>query len=58
MPSQSFDETFVKFDDKQWSDTVKQLDQVMTDLEKLVESDPRAKAGIVGSNRSVAGQSE
>jgi hypothetical protein len=32
------DETFVKFDDKQWSDTIKQLDQVMTDLEKLVES--------------------
>ncbi|HYL46467.1 MAG TPA: DinB family protein [Candidatus Limnocylindrales bacterium] len=32
------DETFVKFDAKQWSDTVKQLDQVMTDLEKLVES--------------------
>ncbi|HEY1660575.1 MAG TPA: DinB family protein [Candidatus Sulfotelmatobacter sp.] len=31
------DETFVKFDDKQWADTVKQLDQVMTDLEKLVE---------------------
>src|SRR5271169_274410 len=25
------DETFVKFDDKQWADTVKQLDQVMTD---------------------------
>lgn len=32
------DETFVKFDAKQWADTVKQLDQVMTDLEKLVES--------------------
>jgi hypothetical protein len=32
------DETFVKFDAKQWSDTVKQLDQVMTDLDKLVES--------------------
>jgi hypothetical protein len=32
------DETFVKFDAKQWSDTVKQLNQVMTDLEKLVES--------------------
>jgi hypothetical protein len=28
----------VKFDSKQWTDTVKQLDQVMTDLEKLVES--------------------
>jgi hypothetical protein len=32
------DETFDKFDGKQWSDTVKQLDQVMTELEKLVES--------------------
>ena len=32
------DETFVKFDNKQWADTVKQLDRVMTDLEKLVES--------------------
>jgi uncharacterized damage-inducible protein DinB len=32
------DETFDKFDNKQWADTVKQLDQVMTDLEKLVES--------------------
>lgn len=31
-------ETFEKFDSKRWSDTVKQLDQVMTDLEKLVES--------------------
>lgn len=30
------DETFTKFDEKQWNDTVKQLDQVMTDLEKLV----------------------
>lgn len=32
------DETFTNFDEKQWNDTVKQLDQVMTDLEKLVES--------------------
>lgn len=32
------DETFDKFDDKQWNDTVKQLDQVMIDFEKLVES--------------------
>jgi hypothetical protein len=32
------DETFTEFDDKQWSDTVKQLDQVMTGLEKLVET--------------------
>lgn len=34
----SNDETFTKFDDKQWTDIVKQLDQVMTDYEKLVES--------------------
>jgi hypothetical protein len=32
------DSTFTNFDDKQWADIVKQLDQVMTDLEKLVES--------------------
>jgi len=32
------DETFDKFDAKQWTDTVQQLDQVMKDLEKLVES--------------------
>jgi uncharacterized damage-inducible protein DinB len=32
------EETFTNFDDKQWADVVKQLDQVMTDLEKLVES--------------------
>lgn len=32
------EETFDKFDNKQWADTVKQLDQVMTDLEKLVET--------------------
>jgi len=32
------DETFNKFDSKQWNDIVKQLDQVMTDLEKLVET--------------------
>lgn len=32
------DETFDKFDSKQWADITKQLDQVMTDLEKLVES--------------------
>lgn len=36
--SNNNDETFEKFDAKQWSDTVKQLDEVMTDLEKLVES--------------------
>ncbi len=32
------DETFTKFDDKQWNDVVKQLDQVMTDYEKFIES--------------------
>jgi hypothetical protein len=32
------DETFNDFDAKKWSDTVKQLNQVMTDLEKLVET--------------------
>lgn len=30
------DETFTSFNAKQWKDTVHQLDQVMTDLEKLV----------------------
>lgn len=32
------DETFSKFDKKQWEDIVKRLDQVLTDLEKAVES--------------------
>ena len=32
------DETFNSFDAKQWEATVKQLDQVMTDWEKAVES--------------------
>jgi hypothetical protein len=32
------DETFTNFDAKQWADTVKQLDQVMTGLEKFVET--------------------
>ena len=31
-------ETFDKFDNRQWADMVKQLDRVMTDLEKLVET--------------------
>jgi len=31
-------ETFDKFDTKQWADIVNQLDQVMLDLEKLVET--------------------
>jgi uncharacterized damage-inducible protein DinB len=32
------DETFTSFDAKQWDATVKQLDQVLTDWEKAVES--------------------
>jgi uncharacterized damage-inducible protein DinB len=32
------DETFNNFDAKKWNDTVKQLDQVMTELENLVET--------------------
>ena len=32
------DETFTSFDAKQWADTVKQLDESLTDLEKLVET--------------------
>ncbi len=31
-------ETIYKLDNNQWADIVKQLDQVMTDLEKLVET--------------------
>ena len=41
-PEQKFsgnnDKTFTNFDSKKWNDTVKQLDQVMTELEKLVET--------------------
>ena len=36
-------ETFDKFDSKQWADTVKQLDTVMTEWEKAVESADDAK---------------
>ena len=32
------DETFDKFDTKRWNETVQQLDKVMTDIEKFVES--------------------
>src|SRR5438477_139126 len=32
------DETFNNFDAKKWNDTVKQLDEVMSQLEKLVET--------------------
>lgn len=31
------EETFDKFDQKQWNDVVKQLDRVLTDIEKWVE---------------------
>lgn len=37
------DETFNNFDTKKWSDTVKQLDEVLTDLEKIVESADESK---------------
>jgi len=37
------DETFTKFDSKSWNDTVQQLDQVMTELEKWVETADEAK---------------
>ena len=32
------DETFTKFDAKQWNDTVHQLDDVMSEIEKAVEN--------------------
>ena len=37
------DETFTNFDAKQWEQTVKQLDQVLTDWEKAVEAADDAK---------------
>jgi uncharacterized damage-inducible protein DinB len=37
------DETFTSFDSKQWSATVKQLDEVMTEWEKAVEAADDAK---------------
>lgn len=46
------DETFTKFDDKQWTDTVKQLDQVMTDYEKLVESADEKKLSAMATSIS------
>jgi uncharacterized damage-inducible protein DinB len=46
-PEQKFsgnnEETFNNFDTKQWNDIVKQLDQVMTELEKLVETADETK---------------
>jgi len=32
------DETFDKFDSKRWEDTVRQLDEVLTELEKWVQT--------------------
>lgn len=43
------EETFDKFDAKTWANTVKQLDQVMTDLEKFVESASDAQLAKFGS---------
>ena len=37
------DETFARFDSKTWSETVKQLDEVMKELEEWVESVDEAK---------------
>jgi uncharacterized damage-inducible protein DinB len=37
------DETFNSFDTKKWNETVKQLDEVLTELEKTVESADEAK---------------
>jgi len=43
------EETFDKFDAKTWSDTVKHLDQVMSDLEKFVDSASDAQLAKFGS---------
>jgi hypothetical protein len=43
------DETFTKFDDKQWKDIVQQLDQVMTDYEKFIESADEKKLSSVAT---------
>lgn len=43
------DETFNNFDDKQWSDVVKQLDQVMSDYEKFVESADEKKLASIAT---------
>jgi uncharacterized damage-inducible protein DinB len=37
------EETFDKFDSKAWNDTVQELDQVLTDLEKWVETADETK---------------
>jgi hypothetical protein len=46
------DETFDKFDEKGWNDTVKQLDQVMTDLENLVKSADEKKLASMATTIS------
>jgi uncharacterized damage-inducible protein DinB len=43
------DETFNDFDAKSWDQTVKQLDQVMTEWEQAVESADDAKIAVWGS---------
>ena len=49
------EETFAKFDAKQWADIVKQLDQVLTDLEKLVENaDDQKLAAIAPTVAKIA----
>jgi hypothetical protein len=49
------DETFNDFDAKKWSDTVKQLDQVMAELEKLVETADDAKLQAMASEMAHIG---
>lgn len=39
----SNDETFTSFDSKQWSETLKRLDEVMTEWEKAVETADETK---------------
>jgi hypothetical protein len=49
------EQTFSKFDAKQWSDIVKQLDQVLTDMEKLVETaDDQKLAAIAPTVAKIA----
>jgi hypothetical protein len=45
-------ETFSRFDEKQWSETVQQLDQVMLDLEKYVE--PADEKGLDKNGSMIA----
>lgn len=41
------DETFTRFDSRQWVDTVKQLDEVMSEWEKVVERADEEKVKVV-----------